>query len=258
MVGVLSNIMTIIDQAIEQISLQRGVRILFAIESGSRAWGFASQDSDYDVRFVFIWPKDHYLRVQLPPDHIHEDLPGDLDMSGWDLRKALHHFGKSNASFYEWVNSPIVYQDSGLIGQLRALSSEYFQTKPTVDHYLGLAKQLWMRHVHDADINGKWFLYILRATLAAQWILKKQSAPPVLFADLLSLIPDAALHEEIQRLLQWKQAGSEADAFPVSAALRDFLVQTRAACEEQSATITANTWDEASLDLLFQQVLDVT
>lgn len=249
--------MTIIEQAIEQISTQRGVRILFAIESGSRAWGFASQDSDYDVRFVFVWPRDHYLRVQLPSDHIHEDLPGDLDMSGWDLRKALHHFGKSNASFYEWVNSPIVYQDSGLIGQLRELSREYFQSRPAVDHYLGLAKQLWMRHVNDTDINGKWFLYILRASLAAQWILKNQSAPPVLFVDLLPLIPDAALLEEIQRLLQWKQAGSEADAFPVSNALRDFLIQTRAVCEEQSAAITAHTWDEASLDLLFQQVLAV-
>lgn len=256
MAGVL-NTMTIIDQAIAQISTKRGVRILFAIESGSRAWGFASQDSDYDVRFVFVWPQDHYLRVQLPADHIHEDLPGDLDMSGWDLRKALHHFGKSNASFYEWVNSPIVYQDSGLIECLRDLSSEYFQTKPAVDHYLGLAKQLWLRHVNDTYINGKWFLYILRATLAAQWILKSQAPPPVLFVNLLPLIHNAALHEEIHHLLQWKQAGSEADNFLVSVALRDFLVQTRTECEDQSATLTAGIWDEAPLDLLFQQVLAV-
>ena len=102
-----------IEYALRALEVETGCRVLHACESGSRAWGFASRDSDWDVRFVFVWPRDSYLRVHLPASTLTRQLPGDLDLSGWDLRMALSHFAKSNASFLEWLGSPMVYwQDS--------------------------------------------------------------------------------------------------------------------------------------------------
>lgn len=72
-----------------RIERESGVRVLLAVESGSRAWGFASPDSDYDVRFLYAHPRDWYVSVFEGRDVIEQMLPGDLDVSGWDLRKAL-------------------------------------------------------------------------------------------------------------------------------------------------------------------------
>jgi hypothetical protein len=90
-------------RSLTTLEAECGIRVLYACESGSRAWGFASRDSDWDVRFFFVWPQREYLRVQLPADHMHRDLPGNLDITGWALRKALHHAAKSSASVLEWL-----------------------------------------------------------------------------------------------------------------------------------------------------------
>lgn len=237
-------------------NLNPDYRVLFAIESGSRAWGFASKDSDYDVRFVYVWPKDHYLRVHPPQEQLHEDLPGDLDITGWDLRKALHHFGKSNASFYEWINSPIVYLDHDYtLQRLRDFTPQYFQTRPVVHHYLGLAKQLWAQNGANVEVNGKWLLYVLRATLAAAWTLEHQAPPPVLFRELLPLMTKSALLDEVHALLEWKSESKESDVFPVSEELREYLARMRDECEQRVSTLTAAIPDYQLLDEFFQNIV---
>lgn len=240
-----------IEQALCKIEAAQGFRILYACESGSRAWGFASRDSDFDVRYIFVWPRDEYLKVHAPPEHKHDDF-GDLDMTGWELRKALHHFGKSNASFYEWLNSPVVYFDDGLRDELQQLMPQFFQARTGVHHYLGLARQLWPQEAGES-INGKKLLYVLRATLAARWILQHKNPPPVPFNELLSLIEDRALLSEIEQLVEAKKAAIEADALLVSAALREFVIATRAECEEQSRTLAVAPVDFAALDALFSR-----
>src|SRR5690606_13894549 len=110
-----------IDEAVREEIMRRirdaeqehGVRVLYAVESGSRAWGFASPNSDYDVRFIYVHPHDWYLSVDLEDkrDVIEYEIVDDIDINGWDLRKALKLFWKSNPSFVEWMQSPIVYVD---------------------------------------------------------------------------------------------------------------------------------------------------
>ena len=114
-----------VSAALCDIESRHGCRVLFAVESGSRAWGFASPDSDYDVRGVFVKPLDWYLQLKSDvPDTIVEELPGDIDVSLWDLRKALLQMAKSNASFLEWLGSPIIYRDCGIVAALNELKAD--------------------------------------------------------------------------------------------------------------------------------------
>ena len=102
-----------IQRSIDEIEQSENVTVLYACESGSRAWGFHSQDSDYDVRFIYAHPPDWYLSVDLEKkrDVIERPILDDLDVSGWDLRKSLQLFRKSNPPLLEWLDSPIVYRD---------------------------------------------------------------------------------------------------------------------------------------------------
>jgi len=93
-----------------RIEEDENISILWACESGSRAWGFESQNSDYDVRFIYLQRTEEYLRASDLRDVIEKPISDDLDISGWDLPKALRLFRKSNPPLLEWLQSPIVYQ----------------------------------------------------------------------------------------------------------------------------------------------------
>ena len=128
---------------LDRVERDRGIDILYACESGSRAWGFASPDSDYDIRFLFRRPEEAYLSVFESTDAFDLPMEGDLDAGGWDIRKALGLLGKSNGALVEWLHSPIVYQESpGFLDRWRSASREVFEPKFSVDHYRGLAKQM--------------------------------------------------------------------------------------------------------------------
>ena len=245
-------------ESLEALEAESGLRILHACESGSRAWGFASRDSDWDVRFVFAWPRDAYLRVHSPPNTVGRQLPGDLDLSGWDLRMALSQFARSNGSFLEWLGSPIVYrQDEAFRQALDALRPPYFQPRAALFHYLGQARSLWPEDAGEgAALNGKKCLYVLRSVLAAAWVAAARTQPPVPFAELLPLVGDTGLRREIDALLVDKAAGAEADAYPVSAALRAYVVEQRAALELVARDLAAPAVEMGPLDALFRTTLD--
>ena len=240
-------------QSLTALEAELGLRVLYACESGSRAWGFASRDSDWDVRFFFAWPQREYLRVQTPRDQIHRDLPGDLDITGWDLRKGLHHMAKSSASVLEWLHSPQVYFETHAVLEMRALARQCFRVRPTVHHYLGLAKQLWAQAGEGAALNGKKCLYVMRAALCARWALTRGTPPPVAFAELLPLIGDDTLRDEVLRFVELKKEAREGDALPVSESLRTFLADTRAACDAEQEHLTTEEADMAPLDDFFQR-----
>jgi predicted nucleotidyltransferase len=101
---------------LQDVEAKHDVRVLYACESGSRGWGFASPDSDYDVRFIFVRPAREYLRV-MPVRDVIEETPGPVfDVNGWDVRKALQLLAKGNATLVEWISSPVMYrQDDGFV-----------------------------------------------------------------------------------------------------------------------------------------------
>ena len=99
---------------IEEIENTHSVKVLLAIESGSRAWGFASPDSDYDVRFIYAGKKEDYLRLDSVEDHIEWKLDAVLDINGWDIRKVLLQIHRGNPTLFEWIHSPIVYKKENI------------------------------------------------------------------------------------------------------------------------------------------------
>lgn len=141
---------------------QENVRILHAVESGSRAWGFASRDSDYDVRFVYIRPMEYYLGLQKKKDFIDWELDETLDINGWDISKALQHFRKSNATLFEWRNSPVVYQTTSDWAKVKEIVEKHFSCKSAMYHYYGTANKNYHEYLLDDMLKYKKYFYVLR------------------------------------------------------------------------------------------------
>lgn len=78
------NIEEVIQEKLREIELRENVKVLYAVESGSRAWGVASPDSDYDVRFIYVRNQKDYLRLDEVRDVIEWQLDEVLDINGWD------------------------------------------------------------------------------------------------------------------------------------------------------------------------------
>ncbi len=198
-----------INANLENVEKEKNCTILFACESGSRAWGFSSPDSDFDVRFVYFKPIDWFLKIDTKIDTINEMLPRDLDLSGWELQKTLHLFAKSNIPLYEWFGSPIIYRQNDLFFQrLKNLIPQYFNPKKAMHHYHSMADKMLKEHLQTRLVNIKKLFYILRPLLACMWIVQYKTMPPTAFHDLfieheylskkhLSIINDLLLQKNV-------------------------------------------------------------
>lgn len=190
-----------IQAKLRELENQHSVRILFACESGSRAWGFPSADSDYDVRFIYAHAADWYLTIDDHKDFIEIPVNEVLDINGWDIRKALRLFRNSNAPLYEWLQSPIVYrQNDAFTENIKELMHTYFSLRAGMHHYLSMARNAFADLQAD-EVRIKKYFYCLRPLLAATWIADKQQLPPMEFPVLRSLITDDKLQMEIDNLL---------------------------------------------------------
>lgn len=168
----------IINETLKKIEQQENVRILMAVESGSRAWGFASPDSDYDVRFIYARPVEDYLRLDTVRDVIEMPIDDMLDINGWDINKALRLLYRSNPTFFEWVSSPVVYRDNGFLTKIKPIIPKYFMAKKGLYHYLSMAKSNYREYLKGEMVRAKKYLYVLRPILACKWILDRNSSPP--------------------------------------------------------------------------------
>lgn len=181
----------IILEKLRAIEHQFDVRVLYACESGSRAWGFASPDSDYDVRFVYVHKADYYLSIDDFRDVIEVPINELLDINGWELRKALRLFRKSNAPLYEWLQSPIVYAaDPAFVSEMKALMPTFFSSRAEIHHYLSMAKGVLESELSGEMVKLKRYFYALRPVLAANWIADIKSVPPMDFKSLSVLMPE--------------------------------------------------------------------
>ena len=211
---------------IKEIEEKENIKVLHVIESGSRAWGFASPDSDYDVRFIYARNKDFYLRLRETKDYIDWELNEVLDINGWDIKKALQHFHKSNATLYEWANSPVVYYTTDEWKQIYdAVAMKYFSVKSCMYHYYGTANKNYHEYLLDDMVKYKKYFYVLRPILACKWIEEKKCPPPVLFDDLLSSVLEDDMKEAVKDLLVKKVTMSESDKAPRIDNINDYIVK---------------------------------
>lgn len=194
----------IIEEKLNEIEEKENVKILHAVESGSRAWGFASPDSDYDVRFIYVRKQEDYLKLNEGRDVIEWQLDEVLDINGWDLKKTLQHFHKSNATLFEWSNSPIVYRTTKEWQDIYNTAKDYFSIKSAMYHYYGTANGNFREYLQEDKVKYKKYFYVIRPLLACRYIKEKAAPPPVLFEELMELkLPDE-IEDEIQKLLVLK------------------------------------------------------
>ena len=213
-----------VNQLLDRVERDHNVRVLFAVESGSRAWGFPSPDSDYDVRFVYVHRREWYLSVEDRRDVV-ELTDGDLDVSGWELRKALRLLRKSNPSLLEWLGSPLVYrEDTTFTRDLRALANECLSVERCFQHYFHLARGQWQKYLQSDLVRLKKYLYVLRPVLACRWLEQGRGAVPVVFSDLVrATLPEKEVRAALDALLLKKQTARETAAQAPDPVLHRFL-----------------------------------
>ena len=212
--------------ALAQIEAAHDVRVLYACESGSRAWGFASSDSDYDVRFLYVHRRDWYLSVDDRRDVIELPPVDGLDLSGWELRKALRLLRKSNPPLLEWLRSPVVYRhDSAFVAQFGALADEFYSPQRCFAHYLHMARGNWRDYLCGREqVSLKKYLYVFRPLLGCRWIERRFGPVPMEFDRLVSrTLAEPDVCAELQALVERKQSGAELAIAPPVAVLSRFV-----------------------------------
>lgn len=233
------------------------IRVIYACESGSRAWGFASADSDYDVRFIYVHQANWYLSIDDAKDVV-EHTDGLLDLSGWDIRKALRLLRRSNPPLLEWLRSPIVYlEEPVIVGRIRDLASEFFSPRSCLHHYLHMAEGNYREYLRGTEVKTKKYFYVLRPILACMWIEDRNTTPPMEFERLVEAQGlDKPLASEIDCLLRGKKAGEEMDTGPRIAVINEFVEASLARFESSVKHIaSAVTPDTGVLNSLFRELL---
>ncbi len=214
----------LIPSHLRDIEHEHNVKILLAVESGSRAWGFESANSDWDVRFIYVHKPEWYFKVKEQRDVIEHMYEDDVDLVGWELRKALTLLRKSNPSLLEWFNSPIVYyKDEDFVKRIREIEKDYFNPIRTMYHYNHIYIKHDERYLQKQGYPMKRFLYYLRGILACKWIESNKSLPPVAFKELLdATVENKAVRAKIDELIRLKKSGKEHDMLTVEDSLVDY------------------------------------
>ena len=246
----------IIQQKLNEIEAREGVRILHCVESGSRAWGFASPDSDYDVRFIYVRRVGDYLRLEKTRDVIEWQLDDTLDINGWDLQKALRLLHKSNPTLFEWNSSPIVYRTTEEWKQISEVIDRYFLEKAGLYHYLSTARSNYREYLKGETVRLKKYFYVLRPLLACRWILAEKTPPPMLFSTLMDKYLDEAVKPDVQTLLRLKTETPELGEGKRIDRINDYLDQSIEEIEQiidQLPSDKPRSWE--SLNSIFLNVV---
>lgn len=250
-----------IQAELRRIEKEDDVRVLLAVESGSRAWGFASTDSDWDVRFLYLRRPEWYLTVHPGRDVLEYPISTGLDVSGWDFKKALGLFAKSNPPLLEWLRSPILYVESGSVAErLRDLAREFYRPRACLHHYLHMAEGNFRSYLQGERVRPKKYFYVLRPVLACQWIESRDDFPPIEFERLVDAeLHDPELRDAVRTLLERKRAGAELDEGPRIPVINAFLEERIAHYNEVTESIPRGVApDLRQLDALLRHALGET
>lgn len=215
-----------INQYLSELESRRQIKILLACETGSRAWGFPSSDSDYDIRLIYMHQKDWYLSLSEKKDTIEMMLENnELDISGWDLRKSLRLLKKSNAAILERIQSPIIYREVPFFcSTMGTLAPLYYSRIATLYHYLGLAQNTLDDVLNKDTFKLKKLFYVLRSATACRWILSKEVSPPILFITMVEELDfPPTLRRRIYDLIDFKKQTDESYLHKGETELIDFI-----------------------------------
>jgi hypothetical protein len=249
---------SVIQTNLREIERAEGVRILYAAEAGSRAWGFPSADSDYDVRFLYVHRLEWYLSIEPGRDVIERPIDAELDITGWDLRKALRLFAASNPPLMEWLDSPIVYREEGPTAQrMRELSVTFFAPGRAAHHYYHATARKHYAVYRESEKKGlKNLFYVLRGLLALEWVVRGLGPVPTRFDRLVErLVVDHKIREAIESLRMYKASASEKDPTPKADRVTEWIDYQMVKWESSALPTAGGSGNLADLDMLFVAAL---
>ncbi len=248
-----------IKRYLADIEKEKEIKILLACETGSRAWGFPSPDSDYDVRIIYKHKKDWYLSLFEEKDSIELMLDNnEIDISGWDLRKSLRLLWKSNPPILERIQSPIIYQvDNNFIRGINKVAKETYSRITAIHHYLSMGKKAFEEVSNNEKYKLKKFFYALRASVACLWILEREEIPPIEFGkmiDGLDIAPN--LTERIYGLIKLKSTISESYLHTEEKELIQFMIHCLNRAENEAKSLPASNGKINDLNVFFRKILE--
>lgn len=248
----------LVNLKLDEIEKKENVKILHVVESGSRSWGFASPDSDYDVRFIYVRPMEHYLRLDKTKDFLDWELDETLDINGWDLSKALQHFHKSNATLFEWSNSPVIYRTTEEWKTIQKKIQPFFSCKATMYHYYGTANNNYHEYLLEEMVKYKKYFYVLRPILACKWIAEKKCPPPVLFSELVEGVLEPEMRPTVEQLVEVKMQMLEGEKGKKIDVLNQYIEEKLAEYKElvkEMPEAACKDWEQ--LNHLFLEMIGV-
>jgi predicted nucleotidyltransferase len=232
-----------IKKYLAEIEIEKNVTILYACETGSRAWGFPSPDSDYDIRFIYKHHKDWYMGITEGKDTIERMLENnDIDISGWDIRKSLRLLLKSNPPLLEWIQSPIIYKtDRDFLNGISLLAKSSYSKIATIHHYLSMAKKSFEEFSDKPEMKLKKFFYALRTAIACKWILERDEIPPIDFRIMLEgLKLSQEIKLKIYDLIKLKSTVGESYFHPVQSDLNNFIFECIISADKEARNMPAS------------------
>lgn len=250
-----------IQEYLLEIEKQHAVKILYACEAGSRVWGFPSKDSDYDIRFIYVRPKDYYLTLNIENkrDVIEDKKNAPLDFAGWDVRKALKLLKKCNPPLFEWFNSTIVYHyHPDFFNHVKATMIRYYNYPAMCYHYLHMAKGNNRDYLQGETVWLKKYFYVLRPMLAVMYLMEHNKTPPLEFMELVNtMVHPGRERNEIAELLLRKIEGDELSMGPRVPVISDYITQNLTILSNKRFLPTGNCEKEWwPLNELFLKVLN--
>ena len=238
---------------LKEIEKKEHVKIIYAIESGSRAWGFESVDSDYDVRFIYVREKEDYLCLDEKSDVIELPIDEVFDISGWDIKKALKLLYKSNPSLLEWFASPIVYKETREASYIKEMIPLYCSPKKLYCHYNRMAKT-HIKYVNKEKVPVKKYLYILRCILSSQYIIHNKKQPPIEIERLIERELPNELREDMNQLLMIKKSSDEKQYVDHISSLDEFILTSLQERDISSLMDGEESWEP--LNEVFRKVIE--
>jgi len=248
----------IISQYLTKIEDEKDIEILLACETGSRAWGFPSPDSDFDIRIIYKHKKDWYLSLNEKKDSI--DLMfenNEIDITGWDLKKSLKLLQKSNAPLLERIQSPIIYKcDEGFLIEMKLVAQNQYSRIATIHHYLSMAKKFTEELKEKEEYKLKKFFYALRSATACKWIVEKEQMPPIEFIKMVNgLNLPNSLTKRINELIELKATISESYCHKGEKELISFIEDCIKLSDEKRQSLSPSKGNVEELNNFFIKTL---
>lgn len=248
--------MQIIKQLLCEIEEKKKIKILYACETGSRAWGFPSPDSDYDVRFLYVHERDWYLNLGIKKDTIEYMVDETWDITGWDFRKSLLLLKKSNVPLIERFQSPIVYLgNDNFIADFKSLIENYYSPVAVFYHHYSLAKKFWEDLKDKDEVKLKSYFYLIRSLLSCNWIINYNAVLPMHIEGLMVKI-DEDIKDRLRELIQFKSTVGEKYLHPKEVYLNNWIIKIWELMEASKDKIKANNTDFALLNNFFLKTIN--